>query len=91
MIFNLYIDFTGCDLDIFLKFKKYFGYTKILKIQNTYRNSKELINVAGNFIMKNKNQIKKDLKSNKSIKKPIKIYYYKDIKNDFIKLIKIYL
>ena len=69
--------FTGCNLDLFLDFEKYFGYTKIVRINNTYRNSNELINVAGNFIMKNKRQIKKNLKSNKHNKKPIKIYYYK--------------
>ena len=67
--------FNGCNLNIFLDFKKYFGYTKILKINNTYRNSQELINVAGSFIMKNKRQLYKKLKSNKSIKKPIKIMY----------------
>lgn len=60
---------------MFLSFKKYFGYTKILKINNTYRNSQELINVAGSFIMKNKRQLYKKLKSNKRIKKPIKIMY----------------
>jgi len=67
--------FNGCDLNMFLNFKKYFGYTKILKINNTYRNSQELINVAGAFIMKNKRQLYKKLRSNKSIKQPIKIMY----------------
>jgi len=67
--------FNGCDLNMFLDFKKYFGYTKILKINNTYRNSQELINVAGSFIMKNKRQLYKKLKSSKSIKRPIKIRY----------------
>lgn len=67
--------FNGCDIDMFINFKKYFGYTKILKIQNTYRNSQELINLAGSFIMKNKNQLYKRLKSNKHIKKPVIICY----------------
>lgn len=67
--------FNGCDLSIFLNFKKYFGYSKILKISNTYRNSQELINVAGSFIMRNKSQMLKKLKSNKHIDKPIKIMY----------------
>lgn len=67
--------FNGCNLNMFLDFKKYFGYTKVLKINNTYRNSQELINVAGSFIMKNKRQLNKKLRSNKSIKKPIKIMY----------------
>lgn len=72
--------FTGCNLDIFLNFEKYFGYTSIISIKNTYRNSNELIKVAGDFIMKNNSQIKKDLSSNKSNKKPIKIFYYNEEK-----------
>lgn len=67
--------FNGCDIGMFINFKKYYGYSKILRINNTYRNSQELINVAGSFIMKNKHQLYKKLKSNKHIKKPIKIMY----------------
>ena len=50
--------FTGCDLSLFLNFNSYFSETKIMKIETTYRNSQELITVAGNFVMKNKKQIK---------------------------------
>ncbi len=67
--------FNGCDINMFLNFKKYFGHTKVLKINNTYRNSQELINLAGKFIMKNKRQLYKSLKSEKRLLKPIKIMY----------------
>ncbi len=70
--------FTGCNVDIFLNFEKYFGYTKRIYITNTYRNSQELINLAGHFIMHNKKQLKKFLKSSKSITKPVKIIYEKN-------------
>ena len=73
--------FNGCDLNMFLNFKKYFGYTKILKITNTYRNSQELINVAGTFVMKNKKQLYKKLKSNKNIRYPIKVKYSNSLKD----------
>ena len=73
--------FNGCNLNMFLNFKKYFGYTKVLKINNTYRNSQELINVAGKFIMKNKKQLYKKLRSNKRIDKPIKIMYGNNLKH----------
>lgn len=79
--------FSGCDINNFLEFKKHFKPAKELYITNTYRNSKELIRVAGTFIMKNPRQRKKKLKSNKSIAKPIVICYYKNIKNDFYKLL----
>lgn len=81
--------FSGCDINIFLNFRKYFKKIKTLKIINTYRNSQELINTASNFIMKNPYQIKKKLISFKHNKKPIKIFYYKNNKTEsLIKLIK---
>ena len=83
--------FTGCNLNIFLNFNKTFKNVKTYKLEKTYRNSKELISVAGSFIMKNKRQIKKELTSNKTIKKPIEIIYYKNLTKTLIKLInKIY-
>ena len=72
--------FSGCNLDLFLNFPNDFENVEILKIENTYRNSQELINVAGDFIAKNPLQLKKDLKSNKSLNKPIKIVYDDKIK-----------
>ncbi|MDD6879174.1 MAG: UvrD-helicase domain-containing protein [bacterium] len=71
--------FSGCDLDIFLNFKTYFFESKILFLSKTYRNSNDLINVAGSFIMKNKYQIKKKLRSDKNSKNTIKICYIKSI------------
>ena len=79
--------FSGSNINMILKFKKYFGYTKIIKLDITYRNSYELIKVSTNFINKNKYQINKKIISNKHINKPIKIVYY--IKNMNIKLKKI--
>jgi len=67
--------FTGCNLQIFLKFTDYFSYSKIFHIKNTYRNPQELIDIAGSFIMKNKTQQKKELISNKHLQNPIIIYY----------------
>ena len=75
---------------MFLNFRKYFGYTKVLKINNTYRNSQELINVAGKFIMKNKRQLYKNLKSKKRIDKPIKIMYGDNLKKLLLKAMKNY-
>lgn len=82
--------FTGCNLHIFLNFTKYFKYSKIFHIVNTYRNPQELINVAGNFVMKNKLQQRKKLVSNKHLDKPI-IIYYKDNKPQALKDLLIYL
>ena len=67
--------FAGSDIEIFLKFKDYFVDSKIMYLKNTYRNSKELLYISNKFICKNKYQFKKELFSNKSNSKPIKIYY----------------
>jgi len=79
--------FTGCDISLFLNFKKYFSNAKIMKIENTYRNSNELVTIASNFVMRNKHQIKKNLKSNKSLSCPINVVYYQNIKETFLKLV----
>ena len=68
--------FAGSDIDLFTKFPSIASNCNVLKISRTYRNSQELINVAGNFIMKNSNQIKKNLVSSKSIKNSIVIHFY---------------
>ena len=80
--------FAGCNLNVMLDFNKYFKDAQIYKINNTYRNSQELIAIAGSFIMKNPNQISKDLKSNKHINNPVEIVMYKNYQKEFKELIK---
>lgn len=67
--------FTGCEVEILVNFKKYFANANVLFLKNTYRNSKDLISVASSFILKNKNQITKDLLSFKDCNKPLKIIF----------------
>ena len=80
--------FSGCDLNIFLNFQNYFPNTCTHKIQNTYRNSNELIKIAGDFVMKNKLQLQKDLKSNKHLQNPLQFIYYFNCYKGLIKAIK---
>lgn len=68
--------FSGSDITLFTKFKESMGYAELLKIVKTYRNSQEVIDIAGNFIQKNKEQITKTLKSPKTITDPVIIYTY---------------
>ncbi len=70
--------FSGSDISLFTNFKEKVGYAKILKIVKTYRNSQEVIDIAGNFVQKNTSQITKELKSNKNITDPVIIYTYDD-------------
>lgn len=79
--------FSGCDLDLFINFKNYFNNTSYFSLEYTYRNSNELIYVTSNFIMKNKHQLKKNIKSKKNLDRPIKIVFNCKIE-DLLKEIK---
>ncbi len=78
--------FSGSDITLFTKFAENMGYAKLLKIVKTYRNSQEVIDIAGTFIQKNTSQIQKELISPKKITDPVIIYTYdstkKDVKGD---------
>ena len=80
--------FAGSDLNLFIEFEKYFGFTKLLKIEKTYRNSQTLIDFAGNFVMKNEKQLKKQLVSDQQKENPIQIFGYDvDAVKAFVKAI----
>ena len=68
--------FSGSDISLFTKFEEKMGYAKLMKIVRTYRNSQEVIDIAGNFIQKNISQIQKSLISPKHISEPVIIYTY---------------
>lgn len=67
--------FSGCNLNIFIKFNEYFEDVATYNLKYTYRNSNELIGISSKFIMKNKKQLKKDIVSNKNLNMPIKIVF----------------
>lgn len=71
--------FAGSKIEYIYNFPKYFPGAKTFYITTTYRNSKNLINYAGQFIMKNKDQIQKELISPKVIDDPIKFIYFEEL------------
>ena len=71
--------FAGSDISLFTDFNKYYsGKTSIMKLERTYRNSQELINVAGAFIQMNPRQMQKNLVSSKHLNHPITFWMYDD-------------
>ena len=75
--------FSGSDITLFTQFLSIMGYGDELLITNTYRNSQEVIDIAGNFIQKNQTQIHKKLISPKHIKNPIIILPYDNTRKDY--------
>lgn len=70
--------FTGSRIEYIYNFQNYFLGSKLLKITKTYRNSQNLINYSGDFIMKNPYQIKKELVSNKENLNPIRFVMFEE-------------
>ena len=77
--------YAGSDIKLFTDFESMMGYAEILTIRHTYRNSQQIIDIAGKFIQNNPNQFKKDLISPKKIVDPIFVFPYsektEDVKN----------
>ncbi len=70
--------FSGSDITLFTRFLELMGAGTELKITHTYRNSQELIDIAGGFVQKNSTQIRKQLISPKHLENPVVIETFDD-------------
>jgi DNA helicase-4 len=70
--------FAGSEIGLFTRFLELMGSGVEMKITHTYRNSQELIDIAGGFVQKNISQIKKRLISPKHISNPIILTEFDD-------------
>lgn len=68
--------FAGSDISLFTDFERYFGRSVIMRLERTYRNSQQLIDEAGRFVLRNPYQLKKSLVSPKSLDYPISFFCY---------------
>lgn len=68
--------FSGSDIALFRDFEKYFGYSVKSKIETTYRFNEPLIKLSSDFILKNPNQTKKELKGLSTNKRTDYAIYY---------------
>ena len=76
--------FSGSDIALFKNFENFFGHTVKSKIETTYRFHDPLISLSSDFILKNPNQGKKELKGtgiSKSTKHKI-VYSISDNQDD---------
>lgn len=70
--------FSGADITLFTRFLELMGTGTELKITHTYRNSQELIDIAGGFVQKNSTQMRKQLTSPKHLENPVVIETFDD-------------
>lgn len=74
--------FRGSNIGYITNFSRFFENPTILSISKTYRNSQELIDITGEFIMSNPNQIRKNLVSFKHLPRPIHFMPFDNSEND---------
>lgn len=55
--------FAGSDVTLFTNFGKLVGFYEEMRIERTYRNSQELVDVASSFVLKNPYQLRKKVNS----------------------------
>ena len=70
--------FAGSDISLFTHFSEYFPNPSIMRIEKTYRNCQQLLDLAGDFVMKNPGQYKKKLHSDISIETPVRFCGYSE-------------
>lgn len=62
--------FAGSDISAMTKFEETFGVGHVLRLERTFRCSSELSTIAGDFIMKNPNQLRKSVRGVSSVEAP---------------------
>ena len=63
--------FAGSDISLFTRFGDHFAHAAEMRIENTYRNSQELLDAMGRFVTMNPAQLPKRLQSAKHCNEPI--------------------
>lgn len=71
--------FAGSDVSLFTDFGQYVGHHETIKIEHTYRNSQELVDIASAFIERNPSQIHKKMHSDKHERMPVIITMEEDM------------
>lgn len=74
--------FAGSDMSLVYEFEKYFGYTEHCKIETTYRFHQPLIEQSSNFIIKNKEQKEKNIKTPDNDRYKTYLSFEKCLNND---------
>jgi len=77
--------FRGANIDNILNFKKTYPEGKLFKLEQNYRSTQTIVNAANSLISKNKEQIRKNVYSEKEIGNKIKVLSaYSDLEEGFM-------
>ncbi len=79
----------GAEIKNFLEFDKVFKNTKIIRLEENYRSTQNILNVASELIKKNENRLGKELISNQNQGELINVNCFKNGKDEAISVSKI--
>ncbi|PTB85987.1 helicase IV, partial [cyanobacterium G8-9] len=79
--------FAGSEISLFHDFEKYFGFSKKVKLDYTFRYNNQISSVSQKFIEANPNQIKKEIKTLTQIHSPAINVWWGDDKNALLNLL----
>ncbi len=74
----------GAEIKNFLDFDQIYKNTKVIRLEENYRSSQNILSVASSLISNNKNRVGKTLKSNKDDGELVKLNCYKSGKDEAI-------
>ena len=63
--------FAGSDISAMTQFEETFGAGHVMRLERTFRSAQELSTLAGDFVMKNPNQLTKKVCSDRSFPSPV--------------------
>ncbi|CAN5127105.1 hypothetical protein BH09ACT10_BH09ACT10_00690 [soil metagenome] len=63
--------FAGSDISAMTRFEETFGPGHVMRLERTFRSAQELSTLAGDFVMKNPNQLTKKVRSDRSFPEPV--------------------
>ena len=79
----------GAEIKNFLEFDKIYKNTKIIRLEENYRSSQNILNVASELISNNENRLGKKLNSNQKQGELVKLNCFKNGKDEAINISKI--
>ena len=79
----------GAEIKNFLEFDKIYNNTKIIRLEENYRSSQNILNVASELISNNENRLGKKLNSNQSQGELINLNCFKNGKEEAISISKV--
>ena len=74
----------GAEIKNFLDFDKVYKNTKIIRLEENYRSTQNILSVASNLISNNKNRVGKNLKTNMEDGKPVQLNCFRNGKDEAI-------